>query len=181
MAAGFYYCDAGTWRTITGFYYNDAGTWRTLTEGHYNDAGTWRKFFESAAPPPTGSADLPPTLETTSTNGNPTSVTFGTTGILQSVEDGTTTDAPAYWLTVHPDAATAALYEIRRTQVSGTLGVTYTGTMTSGVWYPLTSTRGVTVTSTAGVLRTNVSDWDIRLASSGVIEASSRITLSSYP
>lgn len=164
MAAGFYYNDAGTWRTLTGVYYNDAGTWRTLSEVWYNDAGTWRQVFGGGGG---GAAtiSLPSSLGVSSGTGLPASMTLLSNGAMETLEDGVTTDSPVYWLSSWPDAATAANYSVRRTQISGAGGVSFTGTMASGTWYPLSSARGVTVVSSAGVARHNESTWDIALTS----------------
>lgn len=86
---------------------------------------------------------------------------FHLNGQLSTMQDGITTEWAA-WLSNRPNTVDAALYEIRRTQGSGVTGVTYFGTMTSGVWYPLNADRGVYVQEN-GTLRFNISTWDIRL------------------
>ena len=96
-----------------------------------------------------------------STSGFLASLIFGLDGQLVSTADGVATNEVA-WLSNRPNATDAALYEIRRTQVSGVLGVTFTGTMTSGTWYLLSSDRGVTVIP-GGVSRNNQSTFEIRL------------------
>lgn len=117
----------------------------------------------------------------TSTAGNPASFNLLSTGVGNQVVDGVTTPFSGQWLTTTPDSTTAALYEVRRTQVSGTLGITFTGTMADGVWYQLNADRGVTATA-GGAGRSNVSTWDIRLiAGPGPIVATASVTVASNP
>lgn len=97
--------------------------------------------------------------------GNACSVFFNTDGSLSYVQDGVTTVLGSEWLSPNPDSTEAALYEVQRTQISGTLGITFTGTLTSGTWYPLTSQRGVTATASVSVNRSNSSTYSIRRAS----------------
>jgi len=114
--------------------------------------------------------------------GSAANVMFKTDGYVSTLEDGVTANmAGNSWLSSHPDATNAALYEIRRTQVSGSLGVSYTGTMTSGTWYPMTSQRGVSVAS--GVSgRENTSTWEIRLISNpGTILATATVIVTADP
>lgn len=103
-----------------------------------------------------------------STAGNAAQAFFNTDGSLQLIDDLGNVTLLDEWLKVNPNAAEAALYEVQRTQVSGTSGVSFTGTFTSGTWYPLTSQRGVSVVA-GGVVRTNVSTYAIRRASDGVV------------
>lgn len=102
----------------------------------------------------------------TSMSGTAGVVIFKNDGTLTTDDGGGVVTVTGEWLTSSPTADTtnAALYEIRRTQVAGSLGVTFTGTMNSGTWYPLTSDRGVTVNAGGVVTRSNQSTWDIRLA-----------------
>jgi hypothetical protein len=100
---------------------------------------------------------------------------FNTNGSLAVVEDGITTTLSNQWLNPNP-SADASLYEVQRTQVSGTTGVSFVGTLTSGTWYPLTSQRGVIVASAPGV-RSNISTYSIRRASDLVVLVSG-ITIS---
>ena len=104
----------------------------------------------------------------TSIGNSACSVMFNTDGSLSVTESGVTTTYTTEWLNPNPNSGEAALYEIQRTQVSGTLGVTFTGTLTSGTWYPLTSQRGVTVTSVT-TSRSNSSTYSIRRASDLVV------------
>lgn len=103
-------------------------------------------------------------------------------GSITTLEDGTTTPlAGNAWLSSHPDTVNAALYEIKRTQITGTTGVTFTGTMSSGVWYPLSSTRGVSV-NPGGSGNSNDSSWQIRLiGGDGTILGSINTTVSADP
>lgn len=120
-------------------------------------------------------------FDPTSTAGNAASVLFNTNGSVDVLIDGATTNYKDYWLLPNPNTPQAAVYEIRRTQTSGTVGVAYTGTMTSTTWYPLTSQRGVTVTA-GGSARSNVSTWDIRkLGGDGTVLATASITVTSNP
>lgn len=121
------------------------------------------------------------TFNPTSTGGAVASVMFNTNGSVDVVQDGVTTTYTNYWLLPNPNTPEAALYEIRRTQTSGTIGVTYTGTMTSTTWYPLTSQRGVSVVA-GGSARSNVSTWDIRrLSDTGTVVATVSLTVTSNP
>jgi hypothetical protein len=107
-----------------------------------------------------------------STAGSVCSMMFNTDGSLAVEEDAVTTTYTTEWLNPNPNSPEAALYEIQRTQVSGTVNVSFTGTMTSGTWYPLTSQRGVSVISSASVNRSNTSTYSIRRASDGVVMVS---------
>jgi hypothetical protein len=173
------YNDAGTWRTITAPSYNDAGTWRTLSEVHYNDAGTWRKVFGAGGGGP--SVSLPATDSVLSTGLEPADWILKNNGILHLEESGTPFDVSGMWLTSSPtpDTASAALYEVRRTQISGTIGITFTGTMTSGTWYPLNADRGISII-TGSITRENTSLWEIRaIAVPGTILASCTVQVQS--
>lgn len=117
------------------------------------------------------------------TSGSTATVLFKNDGRL-SVDDGSGAAIIAgEWLTSSPglDTTTAALYEIRRTQTSGTIGVSFVGTMTSGSWFALNSDRGVQVTASAGA-RSNVSTWEIRLiAGPGPVVATVVLTVVGNP
>lgn len=102
-----------------------------------------------------------------SSGGVQCSLFFNTDGTLEYVQDGGSSFPTGEWLNP-PTSGGAALYEVQRTQVSGTLGVSFTGTFTSSVWYPLNVRRGVTVIAT-GSTRTNISTYAIRRASDSVV------------
>lgn len=119
-------------------------------------------------------------FDPTSTLEQTASVMFNTNGSVDVLQNGVTTNYTDYWLLPNPNTAQAAVYEIRRTQTSGTLGVTFTGTMTTATWYPLTSQRGVSVVASPSVNRDNVSTWDIRLVGGdGTILATTVLTVTS--
>lgn len=94
---------------------------------------------------------------------------FNTNGSISYTENGVVTTLLSEWLNPNPNSGQAALYEVQRTQVSGGLGVSFTGTFTSGTWYPLTAQRGVFVITNGTVLRQNTSTYAIRRASDGVV------------
>lgn len=174
------YNDGGTWRTPSTIAYKDGVTWRTLTAVHYNDGGTWRQVFGSGGGG--SSLNLATSYGIGSTAGNAANLLFNTDGSITYLEDGATTNIPTQWLSSQPDAVNASLYSVRRTQVSGALGVSFTGTMTSGTWYPLTSQRGVSATSTGGATRSNVSTYDFALtADTTTVLASTTVTVTSDP
>jgi hypothetical protein len=135
--------------------------------------------LRSSSVAPTVNLTSPRTAASTATD--PASAWFNTDGTFELEQDGIQSFVSGEWLT-SPDTPTAALYEIRRTQVSGSLGISYTGTMTSGAWYPLTSRRGVTAVSTLGITRSNQSTWEIRLAGGpGTILGTVSLTVTSDP
>lgn len=107
------------------------------------------------------------------------SIDFRTDGSIQTNEDGVVTYLTE-WLKRNPNTGMASTLEIQRTQVSGTTGVTFTGTFTSGTWYPMTAGRGVSVAYLFGSLRQNISTYSFRRASDAVVLLSGiQITVSS--
>ncbi len=113
--------------------------------------------------------------------GDAASIFFETDGSLTEAYDAGSTNFSTEWLNPNPNSGQAALYEIQRTQVSGTIA-SFTGTLSSGVWYPLTSRRGVTVVAGATASRSNTSNYAIRRASDGVVLVSDvQITVLSDP
>jgi hypothetical protein len=118
-----------------------------------------------------------------STAANAASFLLLSTGVLRTIVDGVTTDLTMQWLTNNPNSSAASLYSVRRTQVSGTVGVTFTGTMTSGTWFSLSGTdRGVSVVSTLGVQRQNTSTWDLALtADTATVLATTSVQVLSDP
>ena len=118
-----------------------------------------------------------------STGGSVCSVFFNTNGTLEIVENGVSTFPAIQWLKSAPDSTNAALYEIQRNQLSGGLGVTFTGGFaSSGTWNAATSRQGTTVTASISVGRINYSEYNIRLAGgSGTVLATCQIDLSSSP
>jgi hypothetical protein len=115
-----------------------------------------------------------------STANNNATFTLKATGQLELIDDAGTVHPLGQWLGNNPDAASAALYEVQRTQVSGVAGLTLVGGMLTGTWYTLNADRGIIVASTS-TLHNNQSTWIIRRISDQVTVASFSTDLTSGP
>lgn len=119
-----YVNDAGTWRQIRNIYVNDAGTWRQLAAIWVNDNGTWRQVFTSV--------DLHDfSVSLTASDPSDAHVGFSLQGSLSGApgyvgrQSGTSTppgNLTTLYTYIQPGSE-AANYEVRVTQLSGTVNV----------------------------------------------------------